>query len=194
MRARLNPAPEILQKPVVGVLLPLPLAGAYDYKLPVGVNASRGALVSAPLGNREVLGAVWGPAEGAVGDNRLKVAEPLEGTPALPPKLCDFIDWVARYTLSSPGAVLAQALRVPAAFEAEVGRRALVIAGAEVERLTPARERVLKLMEDGLARMPSDAAREAGVTPGVVKALADAGALKWVPLPEFEPCPEPDHA
>ena len=33
IRARLNPAPppEILEKPVVGVLLPLPLADAYDY-------------------------------------------------------------------------------------------------------------------------------------------------------------------
>jgi primosomal protein N' (replication factor Y) len=69
MRRRLNPAPppELLQKPVVGVLLPLPLAGAYDYKLPAGVNAGRGALVSAPLGNREVLGAVWGAAEGRGG-------------------------------------------------------------------------------------------------------------------------------
>src|SRR5437868_902198 len=46
IRARLNPAPppEIQPKPVVGVLLPLPLAGAYDYKLPPGVNAPRGAL------------------------------------------------------------------------------------------------------------------------------------------------------
>ena len=64
------------------MLLPLPLAGAYDYKLPPGVNAARGALVAAPLGNREMLGVVWGAAEGTVGDNRLKIAEPLEGAPA----------------------------------------------------------------------------------------------------------------
>ncbi|HMH66005.1 MAG TPA: hypothetical protein VK515_10480, partial [Rhizomicrobium sp.] len=74
MRPRLNPAapPELLQKPVVGVLLPLPLAGAYDYKLPPGSGAARGAVVAAPLGNRTVLGVVWGTAEGTVGDNRLK--------------------------------------------------------------------------------------------------------------------------
>jgi primosomal protein N' (replication factor Y) len=124
IRARLNPTPptELLQKPVVGVLLPLPLAGAYDYKLPPGVNAPRGALVAAPLGNREVLGAVWGAAEGTVGDNRLKVAEPLEGAPALPAKLCDFIDWVADYTLNPPGAILAMALRSRGAFEPEARR------------------------------------------------------------------------
>ena len=74
-----------MQNRCVGVLLPLPLAGAYDYKLPAGLNAGRGALVAAPLGNREVLGVVWGAAEGTVGDNRLKLAEPLEGAPACRP-------------------------------------------------------------------------------------------------------------
>src|ERR1700753_4004640 len=101
IRARLNPAPppEILAKPVVGILLPLPLAGAYDYKLSAGLTAGRGALVAAPLENREVLGVVWGAAEGTVGDNRLKLAEPLDGAPSLPPRVCDFIDWVADYPL-----------------------------------------------------------------------------------------------
>src|ERR1700749_1832895 len=100
-RARLNPAPppDLPQKAVKGVLLPLPLAGAYDYKLPPGVEARRGTVVAAPLGNREMLGVVWGSAEGTVGDNRLKEAVPLDGGPALPEKLCDFIDWVADYTL-----------------------------------------------------------------------------------------------
>ena len=92
---------------------------------PVPTRA-RGALVAAPLGNREVLGVVWGAAEGTVGDNRLKVAEPLEGAPALPGKLCDFIDWVADYTLNPPGAILAMALRSRGAFEPEARRTAYV--------------------------------------------------------------------
>src|SRR5580658_775742 len=94
--ARLKPEIPILQpQQRAGILLPLPLAGAYDYKLPTGVNAGRGALVAAPLGNRQTLGVVWGAAEGIVGDNRLKIAEPLDGAPRLPAGLCDFIDWVA---------------------------------------------------------------------------------------------------
>ena len=57
------PSPIPLQAaPRAGVLLPRPLAGAYDYKLPVGVNAPRGTLVTAPLGNTQMLGVVWGPA------------------------------------------------------------------------------------------------------------------------------------
>src|SRR5579864_4803080 len=77
-----------------GVLLPLPLAGPYDYR----VNAAlrRGALVVAPLGPREALGVVWNEGEGTIADARLKHAIPLEGVPSFPRGLCDFIDWVAR--------------------------------------------------------------------------------------------------
>ena len=66
-RARVKPqTPPLKAQERAGVLLPLPLTGPYDYKLPSGVNAVRGLLVAAPLGNRESLGVVWGPAEGTV--------------------------------------------------------------------------------------------------------------------------------
>src|SRR5215469_2426691 len=194
IRARLNPrpTPEIAQKPVVGVLLPLPLAGAYDYKLPPGGNAARGALVAAPLGNREVLGVVWGAAEGAVGDNRLKVAEPLEGAPSLPPKLCDFIDWVADYTLNPPGAILAMGLRSRGAFEPEAKRVAYVRSSVTPPRMSAARTRALEVAGDGLARSVSGLAEDANVTPAVVRGLIQAGALIATELPEFSPFPQPD--
>src|SRR5215475_2067306 len=147
--------PEIPDLPVqqrAGVLLPLPLAGAYDYKLPSGVNAARGALVAAPLGNRESLGVVWGAAEGSVGDNRLKIAEPLEGLPRLPASLCDFIDWVSAYTLNPPGAILAMALRSRGAFEPEARRIAYIKGDTVPARMSEARKRVLAVTEDGLAR------------------------------------------
>ena len=129
--AILNRARLIAETPIpmverAGILLPLPLTGPYDYKLPRGINAARGMLVAAPIGNRESLGVVWGSPEGNVGDNRLKIAEPLEGLPRLPPALCDFIDWVAAYTLNPPGAILAMALRSRNAFEPEARRIAYV--------------------------------------------------------------------
>jgi primosomal protein N' (replication factor Y) len=194
MRARLNPAPvpEVLAKPVVGVLLPLPLAGAYDYKLPAGLNAGRGALVAAPLGNREVLGVVWGAAEGTVGDNRLKLAEPLEGSPQLPPKLCDFIDWVADYTLNPPGAILAMALRSRGAFEPEARRIAYVKGSITPPRMSQARARALEVAGDGLARGVSSLAEDANVSPAVVRGLIQAGALVPTELPEFAPFKAPD--
>lgn len=178
------------------VLLPLPLPGPYDYRLPPGIAARRGLIVEAPLGPRDVLGVVWGAAEGGVADERLKDARPLDGHPALPEKLCDFIDWVARYTLAPPGSVLAQAMRARQAFEPEAPRLAYRLGDALPERMTGARRRVIALMQDGLARTPASIAEEAGVSPAVVRGLAAAGTFAETALPEFPrlPVPDPDFA
>jgi primosomal protein N' (replication factor Y) len=180
--------------PRAGVLLPLPLPGPYDYKLPKGVEVARGLLVVAPLGSRETLGAVWGAAEGSVGDNRLKEAIPLHGRPVLPSDLCDFVDWVARYTLNAPGMVLAMALRSRQAFEQEVPRIAFVLGDALPKKMTPSRMRVIEIAKDGLARSCPALAQEADVSTAVVRGLIDAGALAPVELPEFSPfaIPNPD--
>ena len=177
-------------------MLPLPLAGAYDYKLPRGVNAPRGTVVAAPLGNRESLGVVWGAAEGTVGDNRLKIAEPLDGAPRLPAGLCDFIDWVADYTLNPPGAILAMALRSRGAFEPETLRTAYVKGNVAPAKMTEARKRVLAVAGDGLARSVPGLAEDANVSPAVVRGLIAAGALVTTDLPEFAPfkTPDPDFA
>jgi primosomal protein N' (replication factor Y) len=178
--------------PLAGVLLPLPLRGPYDYKLPKGSDVPRGTLVTAPLGAREALGVVWGTAEGSVGDNRLKEAVPLEGNPRLPAGLCDFIDWVAQYTLNPPGSILAMALRSRQAFEPEVPRIAYVLGDVALQRLTPARARVLDVAKDGLARSVAALAEEANVTPAVVRGLIEAGALAQIELPEFASFAVPD--
>jgi primosomal protein N' (replication factor Y) (superfamily II helicase) len=192
-RARLRlETPPLTTQARAGVLLPLPLTGPYDYKLPHGVNAVRGLLVAAPLGNRESLGVVWGPAEGTVGDNRLKLAEPLEGSPRLPAALCDFIDWVSAYTLNPPGAILAMALRSRGAFEPEARRIAYVKGDQLPARLSEARKRVLAVAEDGLARSVPGMAEDANASPAVVRGLIQAGALKPTELPEFAPFRAPD--
>src|ERR1700744_396875 len=124
-----------------GVLLPLPLAGAYDYA--VDAPLQRGAIVTAPLGPREYLACVWNGGDGKVAAEKLKLVEPLPGDPRLPEALCDFIDWVGRYTLSPPGQVLALALRVPSAFEDEAHRVAFIRGEETPKKMTPARARVL---------------------------------------------------
>jgi primosomal protein N' (replication factor Y) len=177
-----------------GVLLPLPLTGPYDYR--TAGDLPRGTLVIAPLGPREALGVVWGDGEGTVAEARLKEAVPLEGNPRLPASLCDFIDWVARYTLSPQGMILAMALRSRAAFEPEVARIAYGRGLQTPQRMTPARARVLAISEDGLARSVPALAEDANVTPAVVRGLIAAGALMEVALPEFNPLgiPDPDFA
>src|ERR1700744_5350195 len=121
----------------VGVLLPLPLSGAYDYAAATALP--RGTLVSAPLGPREYLACVWNDGDGKIAAEKLKDVTPLEAAPQLPPALCDFVDWVARYTLSPPGQVLALALRVPSAFDEETSRIAFVRGSEMPKKMTPAR-------------------------------------------------------
>ena len=54
------------------ILLPYPFAGPFDYLAPPGIALSPGDYVAAPLGPREVLGVVWGPALGDVAATKLK--------------------------------------------------------------------------------------------------------------------------
>ncbi len=188
--AALKPSAQTTLAARVGVLLPLPLGSVYDYR--TETRLARGALVAAPLGTRTVLGVVWGEAEGGVAEARLKAVAPLEGAPCLPSSLCDFVDWVSRYTLNPPGVVLALALRVRGAFEPETARVAYVRGPVTPQRMTPARLRVLALAEDGLARSAAALAEEANVTPQVVRGLIEQDALAETAMPEFAPLPVPD--
>src|SRR6187455_3579259 len=66
----------------VRVLLPLPLADAYDYSVPEGLDVAVGHFVVVPLGKRETVGVVCGEGTGEVPVEKLRdIAEIL---PALP--------------------------------------------------------------------------------------------------------------
>src|SRR5215469_16078664 len=173
------------------VLLPLPLGHPYDYALPAGVIARRGMLVRAPLGSRQLVGVVWGAAQGGIAGDKIKACESL-GQARLPESLCNLVDWVAKYTLAPPGAVLAQALRVHGLFDQNPHRQGFVT-GIAAEKTTPTRQRVYELMRDGRIRSAAEIAKQANVRSGVISAMAKSGELRRVELPD-EPCPEPDHS
>jgi primosomal protein N' (replication factor Y) len=60
--------------------------------------------------------------------------------------------------------------------------------------MTPARARVLRLLADNLVRAKGDAAREAGVSPGVIDGLVDEGVLETLALPPEPVARPPDPA
>ncbi len=96
----------------VPVLLPYPFAAPFEYAVPEGLDPGPGDLVQVPLGRREVLGAIWeGPAGKTIAEKRLRPLLARLPLPPLPLEMRRFIDWVAAYTLASPGEVLAMALR-----------------------------------------------------------------------------------
>ena len=164
----------------VQVLMPLGLPGAYDYGVPDGMHLTAGDVVQVPLGPRQVTGVVWGPGSGEVASSKLKLVADKYDTPPLPGVLRDFVDWVADYTLSLPGAVLRLVLRAPGALEPAGTRRVYQLGDGVPAKLTPARAKVLAVAQDGFARSGADLAAAAGVSAGVVRGLADCGALRAV--------------
>ncbi|CAA7619361.1 primosomal protein N' [Magnetospirillum sp. SS-4] len=176
----------------VAVLLPLPLAGAYDYR--VGDEAlGPGDIVMVPLGRREAIGVVWGRGGGDVAESRLRpVIRKLEAPP-LPAASRALVDWVAGYTLAPAGAVLKMCVSVPSALEPARGQAMLRRCAAPPPfKETAARRRVLETA----ARLPpmaaADLAREAGTGPAVIKGLLEAGALECVEMPRPALFPPPD--
>lgn len=106
------PAPESLLK----VALPLPLPRLFDYRA-VGTRVGGrqgdwvGCRVRVPFGSRELVGVVaaTGPADPTV-DAPRDVLEKLDLQPLLHGELLDSLHWLARYTHSPLGEVLATAL------------------------------------------------------------------------------------
>lgn len=184
----------------VQVLLPYPFAGPFDYAVPPGLDPQPGDIVLVPLNRRSEVGVVWDPAPPepeamVVGDNRLKPVEAVLDVPPMLPPLRRFIDWLAAYTLSPPGEVMAMALRVNAMHPRAPVHGWRALPPPPEARLTDARRRVLDVLAGGAALPGSDLARRAEVSPGVLRGMADAGLLDPVELeapPAFTP-PDPTH-
>ena len=169
---------------IVDVLVPLAVDRPYSYRAAEPLAA--GDIVHVPLGNREETGVVWPGFGEAPAKTKLKEIIGKADAPPLPLELVKLIGWIADYTLAPRGMVLRMALRRSAELGAAREKVGVRVTGLKPERMTEARARVLSLLDNGLLRSKSEAAEEAGVSPGVIDGLIDQGALETVALP-----PEP---
>ena len=177
----------------VKVLFPLPLSVAYDYLPPLGETLSPGDWVRAPLGPREVIGVVWqGADDSALPDPaKLKQIRSALSAPKLPKAVIDFVDWVAKYTMSPAGAVLRLVMRSGTELSVPKPVIAYRASGMRPERMTPAREKILtKLGEAALSIR--DIATLADVSDGVVRGLFKAGALTAIEKDPDVPFEQPN--
>ena len=178
---------------IIAVLLPLPLAGAYDYRVADAMTVAAGDFITVPLGARKATGVVWGKAAGGVAEAKLKDCLGRLDCPALPEASRGFVDWMARYTLSAPGAVLKMVMSAPDALTPPKPVVAYTLnPKPEPFKLTKARARVLAVAKDGPPRPAAELARDAGTGGGVLKGLVEGGALIPVNLPAHVPGPQPD--
>ena len=197
-----DPPHALLSGARVPVLLPVALDQTYDYLLPSGLEASPGAFVLVPFGPQTRLGVVWDRPFGEQGkpvpDRKLKaIAAGLPEVPPLPILSLRFAEWVARYTLSPLGMVVRMTMGAPAVFEPQKPRFGVQYnaGAAEPPRMTPARQRAVKIATDGQVRAKATLAAEAKCSNAVIDGLIEAGVLVAVAIPEKRfATPNPAHA
>ena len=187
-------APRLIRS--VPVMVPLPVEGPYSYAVPEGMAVMPGSVVQVPVGPRKVIGIVWDEVAGDVEPKKLRPIEAVFDCPPVSAEMRRFIDWVAAYTLTSPGLVARMAVRAPAALEPEPMVEGLQLTGTEPERMTPARTRVLELAKEAPGWTRLGLAHAAGVSVSVVDTLAKHGIFDtfFMPPPPAVGAPDPDFA
>ena len=197
----LNPAPSAARSAAVfpagasvAVLTAEGLDRLLDYRAPsAGVRA--GELVEVPLGPRRALGVVWGEGQGDVDPARLRDVLRVLDAPPLAAAMRSFLARAADYTLTPLSIMLRLATRAPGLGAPPAARPLLRPTGAEPERMTPARGRVLAVFADygNLGLAPAELAQLAGVSSGVVAGLEAQGVLvreavtRDAPYPRLDP-------
>lgn len=176
----------------LAALLPLPLAGAYDYLVPEGLTLGVGDFIEVPLSGRRLPAVVWGEGTVALDKAKLRPVARLLPAPPLPGVSLRFVDWVAAYTVQPAGAVLRMLMSVPEALlPAKPGKALRAVPQQPELRPSPARQRVLAVLAEGPPLPLAELARRAGCSDAVVRGLLAAGALEAVELPVALP-PAPD--
>jgi primosomal protein N' (replication factor Y) len=185
----------------IRVLLPLPLPEALDYLIPEGaLPPEPGSFVRVPLGQRSLIGVVWGGAGDQLPEERLKPTLEILATPRLRPELQRFVERVAAYTMAPLGSVLRMTMSVPEALQPPRPRRLCTaspkglaaLAGETIEtQLTPARRRVVEVLRDPPPLPAAELARLAGCGTGVVRGLIAAGLVEERFVPSETPVSAP---
>ncbi|GBD57218.1 primosomal protein N' [Gluconobacter wancherniae] len=200
------PKPDARRKPHptgtrVPVLVPLPFPGPLDYLAPEPLEP--GELVSIPLGKREVVGCVWDktstvPSDFAAPPGREIALERLRPVGAkldvrpLPHSLRRFVDWVAAYTLTPPGLVLAMATRIHLKDAPKPTLGWVRTEAPEGDlRMTPPRRSVLNVASE-IPMSTADLSSKSGASSAVIRGLAAAGLLREALIPLIAPFATPD--
>ena len=134
---------------VVEVLPPVAVDSPYSYFAPPALDLAPGDSVRIPLGKRDAYGVVWATdVAPAIAGNLKTVLQKLD-RPPLSQKLRDFIDWLARYTLTPRGMALRLATRAAEEAGPDTPRLLYRATGAAPLRLTPTRARAETAPPDG---------------------------------------------
>ncbi len=179
----------------IAVLTAEPIDRLLDYRAPEG-GASEGAFVEVPLGPRRVMGVIWEAGKGDFPAERLRTISRVLDVAPMRPEMRAFLIRAADYTMTPLSAMLRLATRAPGLLDGAKPLRIYRPGNARPERLTPARRRVLEVLEEygGLSFTLGELAQMADVSPSVIRGLAKLGALREELAPRDQPFPPLDPA
>lgn len=172
------------------VLVPYPLSRAYDYLVPQNMTVSAGDYVRVPLGKRDTIGVVWttDASDDKVDPAKLKSVLQKFTFDPMPQVHRQFVEWVARYTMSDVGSVLKMSLSAPEALQPPKSVPVFTLTDNIPVKLPASRQKIIDLLKDGVPRRAVDIAREAGCSAAVVRSMAAAGQLETLAGTPRAPC------
>ena len=178
---------------LISVLTAQPLDRFLDYKAPTG-GVFLGAFVEVPLGPRKVLGVVWGPGQGGFDPAKIRAVSHVLDVCAMQPAMMQFLQRVAKYTLTPLCAMLRLATRAPGLGDPPSMRKVYGLGQARPERLTDARRRVIEVLEKhpSLHFTKRELADHADVTPSVIAGLVKQSVVLELETPRDEVYPHLD--
>ncbi len=171
--------------------------GALDYRVPEGVSAPPGSIVTAPLGPRQITGIVWDkerlPAKEVPAEKLRPIVEVLPVAPLSAP-LRRLIEWTADYYLAPMSAVARMVISSGGALKGPATMTEYRLTGELPERMTPQRKQALDALIGEQATIRELAAK-AGVSDGVLRGMVGAGLIEPVEVAIDRPFPpaDPDH-
>ena len=174
---------------LVSVLTTQPIDRVLDYKAPEG-GCFLGAFVQVPLGPRKVLGVVWGAGQGGYDPAKIRSVNRVLDVAPMTRAMREFLIRAGEYTLTPISVMLRLATRAPGLVDPPSMRRVYQLNDAfEGGKMTPARARVLGVMEDFADAVftLSELAELAEASTSVIKGLVKLGAVLEVDRPRDTP-------
>ena len=127
---------------IVSVQVTQPIGTALSYKVSTE-GCYLGSYVQVSLGQKEVIGVVWGPSTINLEVDKIKVILKTLNVMPMTSELMKFLEKVSLYTITPLSSVLRLATRVPNLGSAEVMDKKYSFYSDEIKKLTTSRSKVL---------------------------------------------------
>ena len=169
---------------IVSVQVTQPIGTALSYKVSTE-GCYLGSYVQVSLGQKEVIGVVWGPSTINLEVDKIKVILKTLNVMPMTSELMKFLEKVSLYTITPLSSVLRLATRVPNLGSAEVMDKKYSFYSDEIKKLTTSRSKVLNfLKENHKSKFElSEIIKNCNVSSSVVHGLVslEAVSVDWVP-------------